>query len=65
VEIPEETYAALEAELERLGFASVDELVSHALGLLVSVREGADASGGLTEGEKDEMKRRLADLGYM
>ncbi|MBD3366562.1 MAG: hypothetical protein GF405_00140 [Candidatus Eisenbacteria bacterium] len=67
VEIPEETYSALEQELERLGFASVDELVSHALGLLVSGRadESDDTERELSEAEKAEMKERLADLGYM
>jgi len=66
IEIPEETYAALESELEHLGFDSVDRLVAHALELLVSTRAADDPTeGNLTEGEQAEMKRRLADLGYM
>lgn len=63
VEIPEETYRALEAWLDRLGFDSVDQLAAHALRLLV---EGdAPESSGLNEDEEAEMKQRLADLGYM
>ncbi len=67
VKVPEETYLALEREMERLGFDSVDELASHALGLLVSGRADAGGSGDeeLSEAEKAEMKERLSDLGYM
>ena len=68
VQIPEETYLALEGELERLGFTSVDELVSHALHLLVSERGDGDVTREgreLSEAEEEAMKERLSDLGYM
>ena len=61
VEIPEETYIELEDLLEKLGMSSVDECVTFILKSLLS----GEFDDELTDEEEEQMKGRLADLGYM
>jgi hypothetical protein len=62
VEIPEEIFAGLEGLLEKLGMSTVDECVTFILRSLLS---GEFSEDELTGEEEEEMKERLADLGYM
>lgn len=62
VEIPEEVYAELKDLLPKLGMGSVDECVTFILTSLLSGEFDADE---LTCAEEEQMKERLADLGYM
>ncbi len=61
VEIPEEVYVELEDLLEKLSMSSVDECVTFILRSLLS----GEFDDELTGEEEEQMKGRLADLGYM
>jgi hypothetical protein len=62
VEIPEEIFAQLEELLPKLDMSSVDECVVFILRALLS---GELDDNELSRGEEEQMKERLADLGYM
>jgi hypothetical protein len=62
VEIPEEIFAELEELLPKLQMSSVDECVEFILRSLLS---GEFDDDELTGEEEEQMKERLADLGYM
>jgi len=62
VEIPEEIFAQLEGLLSKLDMGSVDECVTFILKSLLSGKFDEDE---LTGDEEEQMKERLADLGYM
>jgi hypothetical protein len=62
VEIPEEIYLELEELLPKLDMRSVDECVEFILKALLS---GEFDDDELTGEEEEQMKERLADLGYM
>ena len=61
VEIPEEIYTELEDLLGKLDMSSVDECVTFILKSLLS----GEFDDELTSEEEEQMKDRLADLGYM
>ena len=61
VEIPEEVYVELEGLLEKLRMSSVDECVTFILKSLLS----GEFDDELSTEEEEQMKGRLADLGYM
>jgi metal-responsive CopG/Arc/MetJ family transcriptional regulator len=62
VKIPDELYSELEGLLPRLGMNSVDECVAYILRSLLSGRFDSDELSGA---EEEQMRERLADLGYM
>jgi len=62
VEIPEEIFAELEALLPKLDMKSVDECVTF---ILKSLLSGEFDDDELSGEEEEQMKERLADLGYM
>jgi lipoate-protein ligase A len=62
VEIPEEIFTELEELLPKLQMGSVDECVEFILRSLLS---GEFDDDELTGEEEEQMKERLADLGYM
>jgi hypothetical protein len=62
VEIPEEIFTELEELLPKLDMSSVDECVVFILRSLLS---GDFDDGELSGEEEQQMKERLADLGYM
>ena len=62
VEIPAEVFDQLEGLLPELGMSSVDECVAFVLRSLLS---GEYDERELTREEEQQMKDRLADLGYM
>ena len=61
VEIPEEIFIELEDLLPKLDMSSVDECVTFILKSLLSGEFDDELSGE----EEEQMKGRLADLGYM
>ncbi len=61
VEIPEEIFVELEDLLPKLDMSSVDECVTFILKSLLSGEFDDELSGE----EEEQMKERLADLGYM
>jgi division protein CdvB (Snf7/Vps24/ESCRT-III family) len=61
VEIPEEIFVELEELLPKLDMSSVDECVTFILKSLLSGEFDDELSGE----EEEQMKERLADLGYM
>ena len=63
VDIPDDVHERLEAMLPELGFESVSECVAFILRAVLAQREGDDDA--LHEDEEEEMRRRLADLGYV
>ena len=62
VEIPEEIFIELEDLLPKLDMSSVDECVTF---ILTSLLSGEFDEGELSGEEEEQMKERLADLGYM
>jgi lipoate-protein ligase A len=62
IEIPEEIYSELEELLPKLHMGSVDECVEF---ILKSLLSGEFDEEELTGEEEEQMKERLADLGYM
>ena len=62
VEIPEEIFVELEELLPKLHMSSVDECVTF---ILKSLLSGEFAEDELSGEEEEQMKERLADLGYM
>jgi len=62
VEIPEEIFVELEELLPKLHMSSVDECVTFILKALLSGEFDEDE---LSSEEEEQMKERLADLGYM
>ncbi len=62
VEIPEEIFIELEELLPKLDMSSVDECVTF---ILKSLLSGEFDEGELSGEEEEQMKERLADLGYM
>ncbi len=62
VEIPEEIFVELEDLLPKLDMSSVDECVTFILRSLLSGEFDEDELSGE---EEEQMKERLADLGYM
>ena len=62
VEIPEEIFVELEELLPKLHMSSVDECVTFILKSLLSGEFDEDELSGE---EEEQMKERLADLGYM
>ncbi len=62
VEIPEEIFVELEKLLPNLDMSSVDECVTF---ILKSLLSGEFDDGELSGEEEEQMKERLADLGYM
>jgi hypothetical protein len=62
VEIPEEVFEELQGLLPKLDMGSVDECVTFILRSLLSGEFDGDE---LTGEEEEQMKERLADLGYM
>ncbi len=61
VEIPEEIFVEIEDLLPKLDMSSVDECVTFILKSLLSGEFDDELSGE----EEEQMKGRLADLGYM
>ncbi len=61
VEIPEEVFIEIEDLLPKLDMSSVDECVTFILKSLLSGEFDDELSGE----EEEQMKGRLADLGYM
>ena len=61
VEIPEEIFVELEGLLPKLDMNSVDECVTFILKSLLSGEFDYELSGE----EEEQMRERLADLGYM
>jgi len=62
VEIPEEIFSELEELLPKLDMKSVDECVTF---ILKSLLSGEFDNDELSGEEEEQMKDRLADLGYM
>ncbi|HYW68560.1 MAG TPA: hypothetical protein VE960_03075 [bacterium] len=62
VEIPEEIFSELEELLPKLDMKSVDECVTF---ILKSLLSGEFDNDELSGEEEEQMKERLADLGYM
>ena len=62
VEIPDELFAELAKLLPKLGMGSVDECVAF---ILKSLLSGEFSDEELSGEEEEQMKERLADLGYM
>jgi len=62
IEIPEEIYTRIEKMLPELNLDSVDACVTYVLATALDDGRGGES---LTEGEEDEMRQRLADLGYL
>ena len=62
VEIPNEIFVELEGLLPKLDMSSVDECVSF---ILKSLLSGEFDDAELSGEEEEQMKERLADLGYM
>jgi hypothetical protein len=61
IEIPEGIFVELEELLPKLDMSSVDECVTFILKSLLSGEFDDELSGE----EEEQMKERLADLGYM
>lgn len=61
VEVPEEIFIEIEDLLPKLDMSSVDECVTFILKSLLSGEFDDELSGE----EEEQMKERLADLGYM
>ena len=62
IEIPEEIFSELEALLPKLDMGSVDECVGF---ILKSLLSGKFSEEELSGEEEEQMRERLADLGYM
>jgi hypothetical protein len=62
VEIPEEIFVEVENLLPKLDMSSVDECIAF---ILKSLLSGEFDEGELSGEEEEQMKERLADLGYM
>ena len=62
VDIPDEVFSELEELLPKLGMNSVDECVAF---ILKSLLSGEFDDEELSGEEEEQMKERLADLGYM
>jgi lipoate-protein ligase A len=62
VEIPEEIFVEVENLLPKLDMSSVDEFIAF---ILKSLLSGEFDEGELSGEEEEQMKERLADLGYM
>lgn len=62
VKIPEEIFTELEELLPKLGMSSVDECVEF---ILKSLLSGEFDDEELSGEEEEQMRERLADLGYM
>lgn len=63
VKIPEGLYKLIEEHLEELGAKSVEEFVVNAA--RVALQETTNRKLEIDEEEKEEIKRRLRELGYI
>jgi|GEM_PF-880021 len=63
VKIPEGLYKLIEEHLEELGAKSVEEFVVNAA--RVALQETTNRKLEIDEKEKEEIKRRLRELGYI
>jgi len=63
VKIPEGLYKLIEEHLEELGAKSVEEFVINAA--RVALQEATNRKLEIDEKEKEEIKRRLRELGYI
>ncbi|HHF58049.1 MAG TPA: hypothetical protein ENL41_01330 [candidate division WOR-3 bacterium] len=63
VKIPEGLYKLIEENLKELGAKSVEEFVVNAA--RVALQEATNRKLEIDEKEKEEIKRRLRELGYI
>ena len=63
VKIPEGLYKLIEENLKELGAKSVEEFVVNAA--RVALQEATNRKLEINEKEKEEIKRRLRELGYI
>lgn len=63
LKIPEGLYKLIEEHLEELGAKSVEEFVINAA--RVALQEATQRKLEIDEKEKEEIKRRLKELGYI